>query len=101
MTLMTKKQNDIARVAIVREPMSQLHSSFKYHCHYNQLRINENPNSIVKLIQYPKFYVTKYKSEAMWATINIAAGEFGYRGFMDISEYIQYIHSKFLVLVLE
>ena len=100
--LMMTMPNDIARVAIVREPMAQLHSSFKFHHLYDQLNLTENLNSIVKFIQNPQFYVDKYKSEALWATQNRVAGQFGYNdSSMDISEYMQNIHSKFLVLVLE
>ena len=103
--LMKKMQQDIARIGIVREPLSQLQSTFTYYHVYAALGLKEETASIHKFLQNPQFYMSRSKlvnyNWTQHLIKNSVAWEFGYRDDLNLKEYLKFIETKFTVLVLE
>ena len=99
--LMTKLQDDTVNIAILRELMPQLRSSFRYYGLGRCMKIAKFDDPVAKFLENPEFH-SSHNSKAHELTHNRIAKEFGYEEKIHgLKEYLSYIDSKFLVLLLE
>ena len=102
--LMTQLHADTENIAIIREPMSHLRSVFNFYELAWYLRLNNSQDPVSEFLKDPEFYYRKFQFtvQQVGYTKNIVALEFGFReGVDDIDDYIKYLDSRFLVLILE
>ena len=100
---------DTVNIAIIRKPLSQLHSTFKFYKLSKVLHLGHFQNPMAEFLQRPEKYMSKTKQQSVadWhlvlkTTKNRVATEFGFHpGEHSIQGYLKYIESKFLVLILE
>ena len=100
--LMTKVHEDTKHIAIIREPMSHLRSTFNFYNLKETLNLSDSPDPVADFLLNPEAFCKKFKSRAKELTHNRVAIEFGYEGSLhDLTNYLKYIESKFFVLILE
>ena len=100
--------NHTQNIALIREPLSRFLSSFTYFRIYNHVNMNKSSDMVEKFLQNPKFYLSQSKYRfARDMTKNTMSLAFGYvPGYVpgrnrNITEYLSYIESRFLVLIME
>ena len=100
--LLTKLHKDTVKIAILREPMSHLRSSFNFYVLEKKLNLGKFADPVAEFLEKPEYYSKNYNSRAKEVTHNRVAMEFGYNAQVhDLQEYLSYIRSKFLVLIME
>ena len=93
---------DTAKIGVVREPMAQLMSTFKFYhvLDPGELGMEADMNTIERFLENPEYY-SKKRKRINALTKNRVATEFGYRDYFNLTEYLKKIESEFTVLVLE
>ena len=82
--------------------MSHLRSSFNFYNIQKLLNLRNFTDPVAEFLQKPEYYCRNYNSRAKEVTHNRVAKEFGYNAEIhDLQEYLSYIRSKFLVLIME
>ena len=101
--LMKKMPPDVARVAIVREPLSYLQSAFTHYNLYGKLNVSRNEDSVRAVLKNPELYAKEKQtlSYLMEKTKNRVSREFGFAEDKNITDYLNILQPKFLVLILE
>ena len=99
--LLPKLHNDTVNIAVVREPMSHFRSSFQFYDLARKMKLDGSDDPETEFLARPLIHSKKY-SRAVEVTRNRVAMEFGYEGNRsEVENYLQYIDSRFLVLVFE
>ena len=106
--LLTKLHADTVNIAILREPLSQLRSTFNFYHIESRLQLQNFADPGAEFLKKPKYFCEKDTREQLGQfsvqelTQNRIAREFGYNVSVHIlKEYLSYIDSKFLVLIFE
>ena len=98
--LMKLLQPDTINIAIFREPMAQLRSSFNYYGIGKGLNLNHLPDPAAYYIEHMDKYCKAPNSCRV--TKNRYATEIGYQADKhNIHEYLSYLQGKFFVLIME
>ena len=93
---------DTVNIAVVREPMSRLRSSFNFFKVPKMLKLENVSDPISTFLENPKKYINERSSRLIEITQNWFATEFGFNSHKHtIKEYLAYIESRFTVLIME
>ena len=98
--LMRILHKDTLNIAVIREPFSRLQSAFKSFKLAGHMKLEESPDMLNKFLERPETYLAR-SSFARDMTQNMMAREFGFTSENNMTEYLAYIESKFMVLVME
>jgi hypothetical protein len=100
--LIRKLHSDTTNIAILREPMSHLRSVFNYFEIPQAMHLQNATDPVATFLENPRRYIAM-SGDAKKFTQGLFASLFGFnrKGRYSLQQYVTYIESRFLVLIME